>query len=205
PPAPATPRRAQTGSRASVPASRPFLLLAAALTLSAFALYAVVMGLVPLLLARGASPSTAAWALGLGGLGQTLGRTLYTGLAARSGIRARTATLITAGGMTTALLAAVPGPVPLLIALSVLAGTVRGNLTLLQATAVTDRWGTARYGRLSALLAAPVTIAGALAPWAGTALAPPLGGYPHLFAALAAVSAAATTLALAADRCTPDP
>lgn len=205
PPAPAAPGPTRAGGRAAVPALRPFLLLAAALTLSAFTLYAVVMGLVPLLLARGASPSIAAWALGLGGLGQTLGRTLYAGLVARVGIRARTAALITAGGVTTALLAAVPGPIPLLIALAVLAGTIRGNLTLLQATAVTDRWGTAHYGRLSALLAAPVTIAGALAPWAGTALARPLGGYPHVFAVLAAVSAAATTLALAADARTPDP
>ncbi|GAA2462990.1 hypothetical protein GCM10010405_54190 [Streptomyces macrosporus] len=65
---------------------------------------------------------------------------------------------------------------------------VRGNLTLLQATAVTDRCGTTHYGRLSGLLAAPITTATTLAPFAGAALAAPLGGYPHLFALLAAVS-----------------
>ncbi|WP_443054335.1 hypothetical protein [Streptomyces sp. IBSBF 2435] len=67
-----------------------------------------------------------------------------------------------------------------------LAGTVRGNLTLLQATAITGRWGTARYGRLSGLLAAPVT---------GTALAGPLGGYPQLFTFLAVISAIGAVLA----------
>jgi hypothetical protein len=74
------------------------------------------------------------------------------------------------------------------------AGMVRGNLTLLQATAVTDRWGTRAYGRLTATLAAPVTIASATAPWVGAALAGQLGGYPALFWVLAAISAGAACI-----------
>jgi MFS family permease len=73
---------------------------------------------------------------------------------------------------------------------------VRGNLTLLQATAVPDRSGATHYGRLSGLLAAPATIAAALAPFAGAALAIPMGGYGHLFALLAAISVLAAVLAL---------
>jgi MFS family permease len=190
--------RAQAGSPAPVTRSRSFLFLSAALTLSGFSVYAVVFGLVPLLTGRGADATAAAWALGLAGAGQTLGRTLYAPLARRTGVTGRTTVLIAAGAATTALLAAVPGPVPLLVLIAVLAGAVRGNLTLLQATAVPDRWGTAHYGRLSALLAAPVTIAAAIAPWAGAALAGPLGGYPNLFALLAAVSAVAAFLAVGA-------
>lgn len=72
---------------------------------------------------------------------------------------------------------------------------VRGNLTLLQATAITDRWGTTHDGRLSGLLAAPAHTAAALAPFAGAALAVPLGGYGPLFFLLAAVSVAAALLA----------
>ncbi len=158
-------------------------------------MYAVVIGLVPLLEERGASPTAAAWALGLGGAGQTLGRTLYASLAARTTVTTRTAVLIALGGATTAALALVPGPIALLALLSVLAGVVRGNLTLLHATAVTDRWGATHYGRLSALLAAPATLAAALAPWAGAALAGALGGYSGLFAALAGSSAVAAVLA----------
>ncbi|WP_230193460.1 MFS transporter [Streptomyces coriariae] len=197
PPAP-TPAPAATGAALSTPAiarSRPFLFLAAALTLSAFAMYAVVITLVPLLLDRGYTATQAAWALGLGGAGQTLGRTLYATLARRSSPALRAAVLIGLGGATTAAFALIPGPYPLLATLAVTAGTVRGNLTLLQATAITDRWGTHRYGRLSGLLAAPATTASALAPFAGTALAVPLGGYPHLFAALALVSALAAVMA----------
>ncbi|MFF4052955.1 MFS transporter [Streptomyces chartreusis] len=166
----------------------PFLMLAAALTLNSFAMYAVVIALVPLLLARGTSPTAAAWALGLGGAGQTLGRTLYGTLASRTGVTTRTVILITLGGATTAAFAVVSGPFPLLVGIAIMAGMVRGNLTLLQATAVTDRWGAAHYGRLSGLLAAPATIASSLAPFAGAALARPLGGYPGLFTLLALVS-----------------
>ncbi|MGW1767067.1 MFS transporter [Streptomyces sp. NPDC002073] len=198
-PWPPAPPALRSIDRTPVARSRPFLLLAVAFTLSGFAMDAVVMGIIPLLTARGAGATTAAWALGLGGAGQTLGRTLYAALATRTSVTTRTVTLIALGGATTASLAFVPGPLPLLVLLAILAGVVRGNLTLLQATAVTDRWGTTHYGRLSGLLGAPAHIAAALAPWAGAALAGPLGGYPHLFAALAALSAVAACLALAAS------
>lgn len=181
-------------TRSPVVTTRPFVLLSAGLTLSGFAMYAVVFGLVPLLVERGLDVTTAAWALGLGGAGQTLGRLLYGPLASRTTVTTRTTALVLAGGVTTGLLALVPGPVPLLLAIAVLAGTVRGNLTLIGATAVTDRWGTADYGRLSAVLAAPVTVAGALAPWAGAALAPAAGGQAALFGWLAGTSAVAALL-----------
>ncbi|MEV6090704.1 MFS transporter [Streptomyces cellulosae] len=180
---------------AEIGRSRPFVLLAAAFTLSAFAMYAVVVALVPLLLERGYTAGQAAWVLGIGGAGQTLGRTLYAALARRTTATARTTILIALGGLSTAAFAVVPGPYALLIAVSVAAGMVRGNLTLLQATAVTDRWGATHYGRLSGLLAAPATTAAALAPFAGAALTASLGGYGPLFLLLAAVSMAAALTA----------
>ncbi|MFD9426869.1 MULTISPECIES: MFS transporter [unclassified Streptomyces] len=174
--------------------SRPFVLLAAAFTLSGFAMY-VVVALVPLLLERGYTTGQAAWALGIGGAGQTLGRTLYAALARRTTATARATILIALGGLTTAAFAATPGPYALSITVSVVAGMVRGNLTLLQATAITDRWGTAHYGHLSGLLAAPATTAAALAPFAGAALVVPLSGYGPLFVLLATVSVAAALIA----------
>jgi len=68
PPTPHTSAPARSG-RVPVARSRPFLLLAVALTLSGFAVHGVGIGLVPLLTSRGASASTAAWALGFGGAG----------------------------------------------------------------------------------------------------------------------------------------
>ncbi|MFE5374099.1 MFS transporter [Streptomyces mirabilis] len=192
PKAPPTPAHASGGA---VTRSRTFWLLASAFTLSAFAMYAVVVALVPLLLERGYTTTQAALALGLGGAGQTVGRTLYAALARRTTVTARTAVLVALGGITTATFSVVSGPYAVLVAMSVAAGMVRGNLTLLQAMAVTDRWGAAHYGRLSGLLAAPATTAAALAPFVGAALAGTLGGYPQLFATLAAVSGLAAVLA----------
>lgn len=177
--------------------SSPFLLLATALTLSAFSMYAVLTNLIPLLTSRGASSSIAAWALGLGGIGQVAGRLGYGTLTRRTTVRTRTVLILLCSAATTTALAALPGPVPALIAVAVLAGTTRGVATLLQATAVSDRWGTAAYGSLSGVLAAPVTIAGAIAPAAGAALATGLGGYPILFTALAAIATLAAVLAAA--------
>ena len=57
---------------------------------------------------------------------------------------------------STLVLAVVPGPVGLLIAASMLAGVGRGIATLLQATAITDRWGERAYGHLSGVLGLPV-------------------------------------------------
>ena len=48
------------------------------------------------------------------------------------------------------LIALIPGPPGCSPSAAITAGTVRGNLTLLQATAVTDRWGTTHYARLTA-------------------------------------------------------
>ncbi|MFJ1869420.1 MFS transporter [Streptomyces sp. NPDC088097] len=206
PPAPKGPAHA-AGGRDSVVRSRAFGMLAATFTLSGFAMYAVVMGLVPLLLERGYTTAQAPWALGLGGVGQTLGRSLYAALSRRLGVTARTVTLIGLGGLTTAALATTPGPYALLIAVAILAGVIRGNLTLLQATSVTDRWGTTHYGRLSGLLGAPAHAAAALAPFAGALLAGPIGGYPALFALLSALSilAAATALDTRPRMPRPDP
>ncbi len=173
-----------------------FVVLAAALTLSALGVHGVLVAVVPLFEERGMDPTTAAWALGLGGLGQTLGRLLYGPLSRRVGVTPRTVALIAAGGVTTLALGVVSGPAFLLIVLSMLAGMVRGNLTLLQATAVPDRWGHANYGHRSAVLSAPVTVATALAPFLVTFAAARFGGYPEVFLLLAAASGVAAALAL---------
>lgn len=176
--------------------SGAFLLLVAAIALGTFSAFAVVVNQVPLLIERGLSTSTAAWALGLGGLGQVLGRLFYGRLDRTLSVRARGVTILAMSALATALLALVPGPAGLLIAVAMLAGAARGIFTLLQATAISDRWGAAHYGRLNGLLSAPSMIATAVAPWAGAALAAVFGGYTAVFWLLAAVAAAGAVLAL---------
>ncbi|MFI2312550.1 MFS transporter [Streptomyces sp. CB00072] len=179
----------------AVARTRPFLILGLSMALASFAFAAAVVATVPLLTNRALSSEAAAWALGLGGVGQVLGRLGYAALIRRVGVRARIVLAYSLGGLTTLALGIAPGPVALLIAASMAAGAVRGVATLLQATAITDRWGAQSYGALSGLLSAPAVAATALAPWAGAALATLLGGYPALFALLAALLGSAAVLA----------
>ncbi|WP_344861786.1 MFS transporter [Amycolatopsis ultiminotia] len=183
------------GDPARIARSSGFRILVATLSLAAFSVFAVVVNLVPLLLERGISPGTAALALGLGGAGQVLGRLGYAALSRRTGVRVRTAAVLAATSLTTVLLSLLTTTVAL-IAASVVAGMARGVFTLLQATAITDRWGPAHYGRLNGLLSAPMTVTMALAPFAGSALAAVFGSYRPAFLALAAVNLAAAILAL---------
>ncbi|GAA5137954.1 MFS transporter [Pseudonocardia adelaidensis] len=179
----------------AVARSRPFLLLVPAIALGTFAAFAVVVNQVPLLIERGLSTTEAAWALGLGGLGQMMGRLGYTTLTGRTGVRARSVLVLGALAAATGLLALLPGPAVVLVAAAMLAGAARGVFTLLQATAVSDRWGASHYGRLNGLLLAPAMVATALGPWAGAALSEVLGGYPAVFVLLAGVAAVAALLA----------
>lgn len=193
---PAAASRHEEADPGQVARSPAFVTLTAALSLAAFATFAVVINLVPLLAERGIGIGIASVALGLGGAGQVLGRLGYTTLTRRTTVRARTALILLAMAVTTALLGVLTSVAALIVA-AILAGMARGVFTLLQATAVTDRWGARYYGQLTGLLSAPLTITMALAPFAGAALANLLGGYATTFLVLGAVATAAALLSLA--------
>lgn len=176
--------------------SRPFLALTAAFALTSLASYAVIVNLVPLMTDRGISANAAAMALGLGGAGQVMGRLGYRALVCRMAVVPRTAVVMAGVAVTTALLGMFSSYAVLLV-VAIGAGVVRGIMTLLQATAVTERWGTAHYGHLSGLLSAPVMVATALGPFAGAALASLLGGYAAMFLVLGATAVIAAVLAMA--------
>jgi MFS family permease len=199
PPRPAPPAEgtaaAGRGADRRVLASHAFIQLVTAAALCAFAQYAVLVNLVPLLAGRGLSPGLAAWALGLGGAGQVAGRLCYRALESRTGARGRAAAVIAAGAAVTLLLGLLPGPAALLVAASVIAGAVRGVFTLTEATLVADWWGADRYAVINGMFNAPLTAAGAVAPTVGAGIAAVTGSYPAMFAVLAAVAAAAAALA----------
>lgn len=195
---PAAESRHEEADPRQVARSPAFVVLTVALSVAAFATFAVVINLVPLLAERGIGTATASVALGLGGAGQVLGRLGYSTLTRRTTVRARTALILLAMALTTALLGVLTSVAALIVA-AILAGMARGVFTLLQATAVTDRWGARYYGQLTGLLSAPLTITMALAPFAGAALAGLLGGYATTFLVLGAVTTAAALLSLATN------
>jgi MFS family permease len=184
--------------RASVARSGPFLLLTAANALTALTVFAVVINLVPMLVEQGMTRNLAAVALGLGGVGQVIGRLGYARFEAATSVTVRTVTVVLAVAVATAALALTPSSAALLIALGMTLGLVRGVYTLIQATAITDRWGAAHYGSLNGILTAPALVAAAVAPFTGAALADLLGSYASAFLVLAALAALASMLMLGA-------
>jgi MFS family permease len=156
----------------------------------------VIVNLVPLMTQRGISTGAAAVALGLGGAGQVLGRLGYGTLVGRVSVVPRTVIIMAGVAATTALLGVFTS-LAALVAVAVVAGIVRGIMTLLQATAVTERWGSTHYGHLSGILSAPIMLTTALGPFIGAALASLLHGYAAMFLVLGVIAAAAATLAAA--------
>ncbi|MEQ7009321.1 hypothetical protein ABN028_24385 [Actinopolymorpha sp. B17G11] len=110
-------------------------------------------------------------------------------------MRTRTVLILTATALTIALLGFLT-PATLLIPAAIGAGMARGLLTLAQATAVSDHWGTAHYGRLTGILSAPITVSVALASWAGAAIATVTGGYGSAFLVIAVIGIAGATFTL---------
>ncbi len=175
--------------------SGSFLVLAVALSLAALATFAAVINLVPLLAERGISTGVAAVALGLGGAGQVVGRLGYAAIVRHTTVVTRTVAILAALAVTTAVLGVLTTAAALITG-AVVAGMARGVFTLLQATAITDRWGPRYYGHLTGLLSAPMTITMALAPFAGAALAGLLGSYHTTFVVLGALATVAAALSL---------
>ena len=112
-----------------------------------------------------------------------LGRLGYRTLVRRVGVVPRTVVVMAAVAVTTVLIGVFTLTCVVLVIVTVAAGMARGVMTLLQATAVTERWGMTHYGHLSGLLSAPVMLATALGPFIGAALAGLLGGYAAMFVA----------------------
>lgn len=195
-PWPPAPARHLVESPTRTARSGTFVALTIAFALATCASYAIIVNLIPLMTERGISTQLAAVALGLGGAGQVLGRLGYRALVRRIGVRARTVLVFAGIAFTTALLGVFTSVVAL-IAVAILAGFVRGIMTLLQATAVTERWGPTHYGHLSGILAAPVSLTTALGPWIGAALATFLDGYAPMFLVLGAIGILAALIGLA--------
>ena len=158
-----------------------FWLLVTGMTLAGFAVSAVVVNLVPLLTEHGLSVRAAAVVLGVGGIGQVTGRLFYTRLSAATTPATRTWAVLAVVALSTVGLAEIRNPLLVIVVLSFIGGTARGLFTLVQATAVVDRWGTRHYGSRSGILSGATMAAAAIAPWAGASIAVLLDGYATAF------------------------
>lgn len=159
------------------------------------ALYSVTLAIIPLLAEKGFTYELAAWALGLLGAGQVLGRLLYVAMPRGSAPWVPLAVIAALSAALLALLALLPGPPWLLVAVGVAAGAVRGAQTLVQGAAVADRWGTRSYGALNGVFAAPITAVAALGPALGPIAASATGSYASMGLLAAGLALVALVLA----------
>lgn len=176
--------------------ARAFTLLVLAMALAGFAVYAVVINLVPLLTSNGLTTTQAAIALGVGGAGQVVGRLFYGPVFSHMGPTARALVTIAGVVATTGALAVWQSPFVLVCVLAFASGTVRGIFTLVQATAVVDRWGVGDIGHRNGILTGAITVVSAFAPWVGAVLAAVFGSYDATFALLAGLAALSMLLLL---------
>lgn len=166
-----------------------FWVLTGALAFISFSLYAVTLSAVPASVEKGMDLQTASWVLGLIGAGQVVGRLLHLAMPRTASPWIAPAAVGLLGAIVLAGYAAAGHPI-WIFATAILAGAIRGALTLVQASAIADRWGSRSYGRLNGMLAGPVSALTALAPGAAATLAVSLGSYSAMGFVMAAVCAA---------------
>jgi MFS family permease len=189
PAVPAEPDRRAGPDAGSLLRTPEFGLLVAAFMLAGFCVYAAVVNLVPLLTEGGLTPLVASVALGLGGVGQVAGRLFYERLVAPIPVRPRPVVVVAAASATTLALAGSAHWAVVVCVVSFAAGVARGIFTLIQATAVSDRWGTRDFGARSSVLGGGVMVTAAFAPWLGALLASLVGGYDGAFVVVAVAGA----------------
>ena len=145
---------------------------------------------------RASDLQAAAWVLGLIGAGQVLGRLLYLAMPHTAAPWIAPA-LVGAARLPRSSPPSRSQPNPAWIFVTaIIAGAVRGALTLVQASAVADRWGSHAYGRLNGVLAAPVSALTALSPGAAAVIATAEGSYQAMAYTMAAVCLVGGVLAV---------
>jgi MFS family permease len=188
-------RAAGNGEARRVLRSARFWSVAGSFALMSFSLYAVTLSAVPSSVEKGLDLQVAAWGLGLIGAGQVLGRLLYLAIPHTAAAWMAPATVGALGAVALAAYGFASGAVGIFVA-GIVAGAIRGALTLIQASAVADRWGSDSYGRLNGVLAAPVTALTALAPGAAALAALALGSYASMAFAMAVLCAIGGAVAI---------
>ena len=175
--------------------SARFWLLTSSLALLSFSLYAVTLSAVPASVEKGMDLQTASWVLGLIGAGQVVGRLIYLALPPGASPWIAPTAVGFLGAIVLAGYAAVVDPM-WVFATAIIAGAIRGALTLVQASAIAERWGSQSFGRLNGMLAGPVSALTALAPGAAATVAVGLGSYAAMAVLMAGVCAIGGLLAI---------
>lgn len=165
--------------------------LCVAFFLGTSASVAIGLYLIPVLLERGDSMAQATLLLGLIGPAQAVGRVLVTALDNRMPEPVLTTVVfgLHAVGLGIVLF---PAGVLLMVVAMAFLGVGRGAITLMRATLVANRYGTANFGAISGVPAAAQMAARAAAPVGGGLMVSALGGFEPMLLVLTLAGIAAT-------------
>ena len=170
--------------------------LTGALVLASLVTVATSVHLIPYLAGKGASPATAAAALGLIGLMQLPGRLVFGPLRRRLAWQWTAAVVFLMQAAGIAILAAAMGRAALL-AFACLFGMGNGMATLLRASTLGELYGSLRFGRVSGLVSLFSTLGRAAGPVIASLACTALGGYEKTLAGLTLLLVVAAVLVLA--------
>jgi len=174
--------------------SGSFWLLATAFAISSFLTAALNVHLVPYLVGAGYSPGFAAFAAGLIGASQVVGRALFATAMRLLPRWGEPVIAFSLQGFAMFVLAFEPGVAGVIIAVA-LFGAGNGIATLVRALALSEAFGARWYGTLAGIAGGSAVGARAIAPLSTAIAYQAVGAYQPLFAALGVASIVAVIAA----------
>lgn len=164
-----------------------FLRLGVILVVTTVAIFSVTFLAIPLFEEKGLNFEQAAWLFAAIGFGQVFGRLGLLFFRLDRAPRLLLAFVALGSGAGIAGFVVVGDYLPVLMIVALLVGGLRGAHTLVQATAISVRWGRQHFGTLNGVLSAPLSVALALAPAIGGQIAHVMSSYNSMALVMAAV------------------
>jgi MFS family permease len=182
-------------SLGAVVTERRFWSLTTSFTLASLVGVATSVHVIPYLTGKGLSPAAAATVLGAMGLMQLPGRLVFGPFRQRLSWQSATALVLVIQSAAVVVLAVSTSPLGW-TAFACLFGAGNGMCTLLRASTLADLYGTARYGRVSGVMALVNTLGRATGPVLVSAVFVASGRYEWALGLMAVILAAAAVLVL---------
>ena len=177
--------------------SRTFWLLTLSFGLSSLSAAALRVHFIPFLIETGINPSTAAFATGLIGIMQVMGRLVFAPLDQRWSGRIIIIGVFMLQSLAMTIL--LVGQAPLLLGLFiVIFGAAQGAVTLARPSILAGLYGSSHYGRISSVMAVFLTLTSTSAPLGASLIFDHLGSYRPVLWIVLVLALAATTVAFIA-------
>ncbi len=154
-----------------------FWWLELAMLVTTVAIFSATFLAIPIGMEKGLNDVQSAWVFAAIGFGQVFGRIAFLAVDIFRYPRAVLAGFSLSAGVGVGVFALAPGVMWWLVTVGVVVGALRGVHTLIQASAVSSRWGSKHYGSINGFFQAPLSIGLALSPAVGSIVATGMGSF----------------------------